>query len=272
MKYELNYISSPIDVDGIAERRLKIKKKPVVPLGDIEKKYGPILVKYLKPFVITQLIAKGAMGDVFIACDRNDCLKVVKIQKLDHMKFFSNELKMQKHFYKLGLAPKIIKAFTFLNNKTEYSVVVMEKVDLTLGDLLKRNLDKEILDQIITMVYGIIDVLTKEKLIHGDLHWMNIGLVWDKHENHIMLKPLLLDFGWSWNDETNVLPELEITQLLRTLNRKYFPVNKQNEKVIESGLYKLLSTFQPKFPRNYDDYNSYYEQLLAHYIRNIRRG
>ena len=97
---------------------------------------------------------------------------------------FNNELKALIHLSKKGISPKIYGTFADIkNNKLYY---VLEKLDYTLGYMLRNNLFKPYHTN--KIIY-LLKIMLKTKYRHTDLHIENI--MFSKKEN----KFKLIDFG-----------------------------------------------------------------------------
>ncbi len=151
-------------------------------------------------------IGRGKNGHVFIVCNPSMASQqmVVKYFKTGSMTDMKQEWKMQKIFAENGLALPPI-AFD-----ASQHILIMAKIDGTLGDLLHRKLTRGLLDQIIFIVVDLLYRLCDAQLWHHDFHWNNIGYRLNVGDNK--LQPVLIDFGWSQKGKCD--PQHEIATLI----------------------------------------------------------
>jgi predicted Ser/Thr protein kinase len=149
---------------------------------------------------IVKWIGQGKYGDIFEICDPNlSSLRfIVKVSKSQQS--FEKEFKMQMIFYENGLA---IKPIGYVND-----ILVMDKIDGIVLDLLKTDLPKETLDNIIVGILDLITRMCELQLAHADLHFGNIGYQINIETREVHF--LLLDFDEAVSGRCNPRSQLEM--------------------------------------------------------------
>lgn len=252
--------------------RIRPKKMSSIEQKYISEKYGHILHDFVgNDYDIIKLLGKGSYGRVYLTCanDIFDC-RVVKIQYLDSTDKddLFHEIAMQQKFAEIDLAPriynyKIVKGENRKNNKgkKEFGLIEMEKVDGVLDDILKVRQPKKILDSIVIWIADLIDTLCENNLVHGDMHFGNIGysiilknnktdVSLDNISDNFLFKLMLIDFGWSCckHKEIKCNPELELLQVIRTIN--IGKMDQFNRDYLFDKFYTLYNTsFTPLYKR-----------------------
>jgi serine/threonine protein kinase len=131
-------------------------------------------------YEIYDYINEGANGAVYLICNKKnngDCkaLKIAILENKEKIDDFLAEVKYNQIFAQYNLGPKIYSHKIFPFKQDTYGLIVMEKIDGTLEDLLKTRKSKEVLDTIMNWIEYSIKMMCKYNLTHGDLHWGNIG-------------------------------------------------------------------------------------------------
>jgi hypothetical protein len=198
---------------------------------------------------LQDLLGEGSFGTVFQMCNlkERDCRYVVKIENImgKTRKEVKDEFDLQYDFYLYGLAPEPFQQFIYNYYKDKYAVTVMTKIDGSLESILEKRQSHQTLDDILRFIIFYINMSCDLKLIHGDLHWGNIGYI--KRNNKIYL--LLMDFGKSRKGRCR--PELALFQLLRVASPMYTPsMNNQNRAYLIDKLKALIITLNPSFERD----------------------
>lgn len=184
---------------------------------DIYKKYGSQFEAYLpSDYYIVRKSGSGKSGTVYIACTSPlDCF-AVKLQYVKNVAVFEEEIAMQKIFHEHGLAPPIHGYAIYNHEGNRVGVIKMGKIVTTLSFVLRNRLPESILSTLVDSALDFVEVMCNNNLIHGDMHWDNIGLNAGLDEKgEVQVYPVLIDFGWS--SEGQCRPELELIQLLRTI-------------------------------------------------------
>jgi hypothetical protein len=168
------------------------------------------------------------------------------------------------------------------------------------NDLLtKKNAQPIVLDYIIKSIDAVLNQMCEKNLVHGDLHWDNIGFQDMNSQSKTVLiefpmmqnygvynyvSPLVIDFGFAGQGACN--PDLEILQLVRTL----FPdfeggsVKPFNRSYLYPRLMSLLDKYGkvyssrdfPDMPRwnndwDYELIDDSFAELQDKYMRNVAR-
>ena len=126
-------------------------------------------------WLIQNFISNGKYGSTYVACDKENCSFVLKIQKADTS--FYNEVSALTDLQKTGLSPKIYDAWTCKGN----GYIIMEK-------LVKCELTEE---EIYKQIKSITRKLNKNGWLHVDIHSDNF-LCRDNAKKIVMI-----DFGWA---------------------------------------------------------------------------
>jgi serine/threonine protein kinase len=250
--------------NNFAEKNIP-DKCPISALKGIKHNYGNQFNNFIKSVDINmqfiKLLGKGKCGTVYLICHNNnqqDC-KVIKIEKFKgniktSMKDFQQEIHMQQKFYKIGLAPNLIKSGFFASKPKYYGAIIMDKVDGTLRSLLKIQHTPQFLDIIIEELLYIVDKLCRYNLVHGDMHFDNIAI----HNK----KLILIDFGFACCilNKIKCNPRLEFSQLLNSCTWGDF--NEFNKNYIYD---KLVYAAQHKYNLNFPTRSD------KHYIKILRK-
>ena len=209
----------------------------------LKRKFGSYIINDIDSrYPIRRYIDTGRYGKILVGCGDElfDC-RVFKIQKINDNvlpEYIYREIQMQKKMSDIGLAPAI---FDYDINKN-YFLIEMEKIDGVIEDILLEKLDNDTLDLIIRQVSDIIDLLCKNGVVHGDMHWGNIGFrfIVGKYDN-LLLQSMLIDYGLSCCVDKNIgcRPKLEYAQLIRTLAPEYIDMNNYNRLYLTKKLYDI---------------------------------
>ena len=191
-------------------------------MNTIRKKYGQEAIELVREVIgpgrrVGSLIGSGSYGEVYnlICTQTSKCDRVIKIQ-YNKYETIRSEIRSQQHLASYDLAPHIFCSDAIMSENTgnkAFVVIVMEKIDGVLYELLKQPLSFQSLQDICDVIYDIIIKLCAIESIHGDFHLENIGYVITGSDK---IRFMLIDFGFS-QTETGCNPRLEITQLLRSL-------------------------------------------------------
>lgn len=302
-------------IKGKAKKLERVKNKPLKPKTDninskMKNKYGPDLIKKIQNLyaldeivVFNKKLGTGAYGDTYIATVGTNRI-IVKIQKVDKyyntIRDIENEYRIHQHFADKKMfvpQPYFLIPFKYKNNNYFSLGMQIDKFAVGAGmfdKLLETKPTREFLDYVIYALDKTITALCRNQLIHGDLHWGNIGFqtvasnpyddidvipIYDSNGRIVSgVAPLLIDFGLSSKGKCN--PDLEIAQLLRTLSPKYMPkVDSKTRdylyvKLIDMlekyGKYDLplkqLRVIKPR-RQEFDYFDKLYEQLHKKYLR-----
>ncbi len=231
-----------------------------------------------------QKVKQGDFGSVYTASIDGKAV-VIKFEffmknerSMEHME---HENKMHIMFYneKVG-APKPY-FFKFMMTKNRFNSVFISgmKLDeyaLNFG-LFQSQLEtpqtRDMLNYMLESIGLIIDQMCRKNLIHGDLHWDNIGFQNKESQSKTVIgdfaifegdviafrvSPLVIDFGFS--KEGKCMPGLEIIQLIRTL----FPgwsgvkdIHRRNRDYLYENLVRMLKHYEPSIvlPNKNTDWN-----------------
>ena len=270
-KYTINPVDksiSPLEKSKIKINPMNILKKSRKDCISSEIFY---IIKNNLPdnYVIKDCLGQGAFGSVLLICDKNkpsDCkaLKVVKIKTREKLKDFLDEIKYGRLFSNYGLGPEIFDTL-LLNrpNGKKLGIIVMEKIDMTLEKFLRDEQRRDTLDRIINWIQHYVNQMCKYNLVHGDLHFDNIGLKLTKDGK---MRPLLIDFGYSSRNKCE--PMLEYLQLLRTVDPSYSKMNINNYNYLHS---RLLHIFTKDYVIEKDIEKQFDKSIARYYEYSLKK-
>jgi len=238
--------------------------------------YQNYVKKYLDDteYEIYDFINRGKFGSVFLICNKHtggNCkaLKVSLFKKDDKIKF-EKEVEMQKEFHKYGLSLDVIHSDMIrLDKKYMIGIIIMDLIEGTIYDFLKKKRNTFVLNRIIEWLQIILKKMCKYNLIHGDLHLDNIGyIITDEGK----MRPVILDFGWAAPGKCK--PMLEILQFIRLLDS--YEIDVYNRYYLFEVLMKLVQ-IKYKYVRSMQDIDELWEDIsddyaYEEYQRYISRG
>lgn len=155
------------------------------------------------------VLGAGSNGVVFTVCNPQVASQMLVVKytfssNTDHLNY---ERTMQEKFADAGLGPPVI-----AYNENAH-LLVMAKIDGTVGDLLRRKLSALVLDQILYWIVDLLRRLCDARLLHRDFHWHNFGYRIDLSTRRLTV--LLIDFGNAKAQECE--PDFEIATLIAFL-------------------------------------------------------
>ena len=92
-------------------------------------------------------------------------------------------------FYQAGIGPKMygMKEYN-IDNKYVLFTIHMDRIDKTLLEYLSSPKTDEEMDQLVTDIFNLLDVMCKNKLLHRDIHPTNLAYTYSG-------ELILIDFG-----------------------------------------------------------------------------
>lgn len=187
----------------------------------IQRRFGIDILDYIGDYTLLKPIGSGRNKNTFLL-EKDGQEYVMKIQggepnrNNEYPEPLLYETDMMKEFRKYGLAPKLYKEIHLKTPLGDIlSIVIMEKINGTLDNLLDAKHTKAELDQITDWLITIIDLMCKYNLVHGDFHNQNICYIIDPTKPPINKRPVLIDYGLSSSGPCEV--NFDMSQLLRTL-------------------------------------------------------
>lgn len=144
-------------------------------------------------------LKKGKDGRIYsIKYDSNDVIAKV-FRKNKNRKDIKNEYYFLKKAYKLGISPKVYyysdnieKRYKEDNGKEDNSYIIMEKLDKTLLDFIRKTGKLSIDHQ--KKIIKILEILDENKIFHGDISPLNFMTKKDKDDKTNLY---IIDFGMS---------------------------------------------------------------------------
>jgi hypothetical protein len=153
--------------------------------------------------------------------------KETRIGKVMLLYNVGNDVDVFEKLSKYNLAPVIYKTDVYIDEKENDMIYVeMERLDGTIYQLLKTQLNKKELDVILKLINELLLRLNKFKFSHGDFHWENIGFLYDEKKDCVFLKMIDFEFADNKSDFRK-----EVLQLIRTLDKKYTPLIDESNRV-----------------------------------------
>jgi predicted unusual protein kinase regulating ubiquinone biosynthesis (AarF/ABC1/UbiB family) len=150
---------------------------------------------------------------------------------------FWNEVQAQQKFAEVSLAPRVISADIIT---PELACITMKRITGTLENLLQQNIPNSLLDAIVAEIFVMLQVMCKRQLVHGDMHWGNIGYI-ECRSGRIKLQ--FIDFGFS--DYGLCDPSLEIAAMLRGIDTQFMSrMTPRIQKRLILNFYKEVGVFQ----------------------------
>jgi len=196
-----------------------------------------------KGFKIIKKIKENNDKKVFIISNGNE-YRICKILSVYSM---GNEVEISEMLSQKNLSPTIYKTGVFTENDQDKAYIEMEMLNSTIYEVLQYELSEETLFIIFSMIKLMLNKLIQLNVSHGDFHWENIGIVYDKNKNAIHLKLIDLELGDTYKSKVI----LEIVQLIRTLNKNYTPLmNNNNREVMKKYLIELYTSGFGKLDEN----------------------
>jgi len=229
----------------------------------------------LRNYKYVRYIGNGIHG---IACIVTDGKQeyVVKVQQVNL--HFIKEIDVMKKFSdaKIGVNLKTYCYIKLGKSKELYGLMVMEKIDGVLEDLLYRNqeeLNCELVDWIAKQLIHMLFEMQRLQISHNDLHFRNIGYI-NRNATSPTVSPKnielrLIDFGWG--SDVRAFTDVEVLAIGRALYAKDTP---STEYMIERWWPEIIDLLTNKIHRSIaDDYASMdkmYKSLLEKQVYHYR--
>lgn len=146
-------------------------------IREVEKMSGERLIPVRK-------LGQGSYGLTVLFCkpDYGSC-RAIKIQKVDArenpIENIEKEVGMQNKFAAKKLALPVEKVRALRTQKGDYVLIQMKLIDGTVGKELEKRMSEESLTHLYNDLKALINALCKNKLVHGDFHSENIGILPD---------------------------------------------------------------------------------------------
>lgn len=190
---------------------------------------------------ITNVLGSGASGVTLGTRGPNNKAGALKIVQENNIELLENEISMGEEFHKLGLSPRTTKVSSFVygKGKTWFHTIHMGRLDGIIGPYLESNPESEIVEKIVKKVFDLIKKLDDNNIVHGDLHFDNIGFIHSRGAEEVG-KIQIIDHGYSRMGVS--LPKLEILQLLRSLNFM-FDLSNQNSLLLRKSIFKYAEKY-----------------------------
>jgi tRNA A-37 threonylcarbamoyl transferase component Bud32 len=198
-------------------------------------------------FVVRQILKEDDEKQVLLVCYRNNCNYILKIIYGDKNKA-RNEVNMTQKFSDVGVGIDVYNTGMLDKGDDDYYVFIQKFEEDLKSYLTVRRSDID-LDDIILQIKNIINILCANNMIHGDLHWENIGYILNNRGKKVLK---LIDFGWSI-DNKKCKPVLEYLQLYSTLDRMSPELDYYNKEYIRQKLVDIIV----------NDYNYNLEDIIS---------
>jgi len=175
-------------------------------------------------------LGSGVQGNVNMVCV-DDCNKCVAVKIQIYTSICETEAKMQSEFANLGIGIPIMGWEKIKTGQPiDYFIMVMPVFDHTFADVLTKKLNPAYLDKYVKRIDYILGVMKDHGLVHGDMHFWNLGV----YRGELYL----LDFGRSGHLKGGNM-FIEYTQIVRSV----FIHDKIN---LDNRIY-LLKKYVPMF-------------------------
>lgn len=176
--------------------------------------------KCMRGWRITKYLGRGAFGYVFASREVKGSKKgALKIQVKGRTSAMKNEITAHKEFSRLHLSPMIHSHCVTAKHRRSVFFVNMARIDTTLERWLESRRSKAMINLFLDKFFGILEVMRKKGVTHGDMHSGNIGFVYKRQGKPGSIQ--LLDHGFS--STKGALTELEIVQFVRSMRRAFMP-------------------------------------------------
>jgi tRNA A-37 threonylcarbamoyl transferase component Bud32 len=214
-------------------------------------------MKCLKNWKFSSYLGSGTHGVIFSVVNKSGTTRAAKIVTTDPR----SEVKVQKRLAKIGIAPRVLHSCKISDDMW---VVIMEKVDGSLGDLVggHRSLSAKMLSRVYDELVRNIEVMEKKNISHGDLSLENVGYV-ILPDGEIRL--ILIDFGWSGA----YVPMFDMVSLTQAL---LFARNKVNRDTLIKKMTKYIEDkYHYKLPGSALAVDTLFRDFQSRYIHEMRR-
>ncbi len=214
-------------------------------------------VRCLKNWRFSAFIGSGSNGVIFAVVSKSGTTRAAKIVTADP----AAEVRIQRRLAKIGLAPRVSHACRISDGLW---VVVMEKVDGTLGDLVggHRSLSARMLSKVFEEIVRVVEVMEDKNVSHGDLSLENVGYVALPDGD---LRLVLIDFGWSGP----YVPMFDVVSLSQAL---LFTRNKTNRDFLIGRLAKYVEgRFHYKLPGSAVSVDTLFRDFQQRYVQELSR-
>lgn len=244
---------------NVVENIKNISKHFKVKYQELEKILYKMTGKQYRP---VSVLGKGVFGRTYLTCvdDCGDCI-AVKIQV--YAPNVDTEAKINNVFSQHDLALPNLGSSYMVNEDGEYlSVITMPVLDDILGAYLTQKRPQGEVQKIGNDLLKMLFVMCRYGLVHGDMHYNNIGIYKGK------LK--LIDFGRSVQGPCN--KAIELTQLLRTLD--IIGIHPDNTRILTGMLMgafaeeysKIKDSYKPPFDKNNPDFEPIITYLTEEHL------
>jgi len=194
-------------------------------LAALEREFGDGYREYLDGFTITDpkktrdgALGAGSYGSVFALERRGKMPRIIKFNELTRTNevAFNADVKNNIFLTERGsqLSPAIHAHGKYRHGNKTFGILTTDKISMTLSDFLKKyKLDKNYMELIYENFRTFFNRLCRYKMIHGDMHFENIGVVFDYKG---IMSFQLIDWGLGEMSQT-CNPCADITQMMRCL-------------------------------------------------------
>ena len=217
-----------------------------------------LAMKCLKNWKFSSYLGSGTHGVIFSVVNKGGTTRAAKIVTMDP----KSEIKTQKKLAKIGIAPKVYHSCKLSDDMW---VIVMEKIDGSLGDLVggHRSLSAKMLSRVYEELVRNIEVMERKNLSHGDLSLENVGYV-ILPDGGVRL--MLIDFGWSGK----YVPMFDMVSLTQAL---LFTKNKTNRDFLYKKMAKYIEDkYHYKLPGSALAVDTLFRDFQNRYIQEMRRS
>lgn len=219
---------------------------------------GALGMKCLKNWKFSSFLGSGTHGVIFTVINKSGTVRAAKIVTSNP----KSEVKVQKKLAKIGIAPKV---YHTCKLSDKLWVVIMEKVDGSLGDLVggHRGLSTRVLTKISDEIIRNIEIMEDKNISHGDLSLENVGYIILPDGD---IKLITIDFGWSGS----YVPMFDMVSLTQAL---LFTKNKVNRDFLYKKMTKYIEEkYHYKMPGSALAVDTLFRDFQNRYIQEMRKS
>jgi len=232
-------------------RRAKNPRKPIDKSRAVSNKYGANALKVIPSgYYVSKLLGAGT-NETYRLCSVNApyrcnlAIKYIK-RKTEELR---EEQEMGEKFHSLSIGPEISETGIFRGKGgKKVAYIVMRQIDGLMDDWLAEPRSREELTNLMSNIDILIRVMNNNDLVHGDLHWGNLGYDIFIRSTQQYMHPILIDFGLSEQRPrgSGGMPGIEYVKLANDIIE---PIHTRNRKILTDLLYERTQRYYPELRR-----------------------
>ena len=238
---------------GASKQRVKSLKSR----ADLCKSISLALsIKCLKGWKFLSYLGSGSNGTVFSIKNKKGKIRAAKIVTINP----GSEVRVQKRLAKLSIAPKVYSSCKLADRTW---VVVMEKIDGSLGDLIGGN--KSLSKRMLKLIYGeiirTVETMEADNISHGDLSLENLGYVVLPDKS---IRVVIIDFGWSGR-------YVKMFDMISLMQALLYTKNTENRDFLYERFAKYIKKrYKFKMPMNIIGMDTLFRDFQKKFIDDLR--